>query len=64
MAKLPLKQIFGITGAKCKIARATGIPTTKSGRKRKARRMVGLPESGGGFFGSLFNALFGSGKRK
>ena len=28
------KRALGITGAKRKIAKATGIPTTKSGRKR------------------------------
>lgn len=31
-----LNSILGITQAKRRIARATGIPTTKSGRKRKA----------------------------
>ncbi len=31
-----LNRILGITQAKRRIARATGIPTTKSGRKRKA----------------------------
>lgn len=31
-----VKTILGITRAKRKIAKATGIPTTKSGRKRKA----------------------------
>lgn len=32
---------LGITNAKRKIARATGIPTTRSGRQRKAARMMG-----------------------
>lgn len=45
------KRAFGITSAKRKIARATGIPTTKAGRKRKAQNM-------------LWNALFGKSKRK
>jgi len=31
-----LNSILGITQAKRRIAKATGIPTTKSGRKRKA----------------------------
>ncbi len=31
------KRATGITGAKRKIAKATGIPTTKQGRKRKAQ---------------------------
>ena len=34
------KKAFGITSAKRKIAKATGIPTTKSGRKRKAERTI------------------------
>lgn len=34
-----LKRALGITNAKRKIAKATGIPTTKSGRKRKAQRI-------------------------
>ena len=32
------KRALGITSAKRKIAKATGIPTTKAGRQRKARR--------------------------
>lgn len=31
-----INQLLGITQAKRRIAKATGIPTTKSGRKRKA----------------------------
>lgn len=31
-----INSILGITQAKRRIAKATGIPTTKSGRKRKA----------------------------
>lgn len=31
-----MKTMLGITKAKRRVARATGIPTTKSGRKRKA----------------------------
>ena len=30
-----LKRLLGITGAKQKVARSTGIPTTKQGRKLK-----------------------------
>ena len=30
------KRALGVTAAKRKIAKATGIPTTKSGRQRKA----------------------------
>ena len=35
-----MKTALGITKAKRSIARATGIPTTKSGRKRKARNTL------------------------
>ena len=35
-----LKRAVGITTAKQKIARATGIPTTKQGRKRKLERTI------------------------
>lgn len=45
------KRALGITSAKQKIARATGIPTTKAGRKRKAQSM-------------LFKAVTGGGRRK
>ena len=41
---------LGITSGKQKIARMTGIPTTKQGRKRKMEHLV-------------FSALFG-GKKK
>lgn len=41
------KRALGITSAKRKIARYTGIPTTRSGRKRKAQNM-------------LWKALFGN----
>ena len=34
------KRALGITSAKRKIAKATGIPTTKAGRKRKAQNML------------------------
>lgn len=34
------KRALGITSAKRKIAKVTGIPTTKSGRKRKAKRIA------------------------
>lgn len=35
------KRAVGITSAKQRIARATGIPTTKQGRRNKLRRMTG-----------------------
>ena len=34
------KRALGITSAKQRIARATGIPTTKQGRRNKIRRMT------------------------
>jgi hypothetical protein len=34
------KRALGVTQARRQIARATGIPTTKSGRKRKTRRLL------------------------
>ncbi len=34
------RRALGITSAKQKIARATGIPTTKQGRKRKAQNLL------------------------
>mgnify|MGYP000985360440 CR=1 FL=1 len=34
------KRALGITSAKRKIAKITGIPTTKSGRQRKLGRMM------------------------
>lgn len=34
------KRLLGITGMKRKIARKTGIPTTKQGRKRKMERTL------------------------
>lgn len=33
---------LGITKVKRKIAKATGIPTTKSGRAKKAARLFGI----------------------
>lgn len=35
-----LNRLLGITAAKRKIAKETGIPTTKSGRDRKIGRMI------------------------
>ena len=35
-----MKRALGVTSAKRRIARATGIPMTKSGRQRKAGRML------------------------
>lgn len=34
------KRALGITKTKRKIAKITGIPTTKAGRKRKAQRAL------------------------
>lgn len=34
------KRALGVTKAKRKVAKATGIPTTKAGRKRKAQRTL------------------------
>lgn len=41
-----MKRALGVTNAKRKIAKVTGIPTTKQGRKRKVER-------------TFFNLLFG-----
>lgn len=35
-------RVLGISQAKVKVARATGIPTNKAGRQRKAGKMLGL----------------------
>jgi hypothetical protein len=44
------KRLLGITEARQKIARATGIPTTRAGRRRKAGNL-------------LLSLLFGAPKR-
>jgi hypothetical protein len=36
------KRALGITSAKRKIAKATGIPTTRSGRRNKIGRILGI----------------------
>lgn len=36
------KRALGITKAKRKIAKATGIPTTRAGRQRKVGRWLGI----------------------
>ena len=36
------KRALGITSAKRKIAKATGIPTTRSGRRSKLGRLLGI----------------------
>lgn len=36
-----LKRATGISAAKTKVAKATGIPTTKQGRKRKVEHTIG-----------------------
>lgn len=35
-----LKRLLGISGAKTKISKTTGIPTTREGRRRKVDRIV------------------------
>ncbi len=35
-----MKRLLGISSAKTKLAKVTGIPTTKSGRKRKRNRII------------------------
>lgn len=36
------KRALGIASAKRKIAKATGIPTTKAGRQRKVGKLLGI----------------------
>ena len=36
------KRALGITSAKRKIAKATGIPTTRQGRRAKVGRLFGI----------------------
>lgn len=36
------KRALGITSIKRKIAKATGIPTTKAGRQRKVGKLLGI----------------------
>jgi len=36
------KRALGVTSAKRKFARATGIPTTRSGRRAKLGRILGM----------------------
>lgn len=36
------QRALGITSAKRKIAKATGIPTTKAGRQRKVGKLLGI----------------------
>lgn len=45
------KRALGVTSAKRKIAKATGIPTTKAGRKRKVQN-------------TLWKAVFGKSKKR
>lgn len=37
-----LKRATGVTSAKQKIAKATGIPTTKAGRQKKLGKILGI----------------------
>ncbi|WP_277935318.1 hypothetical protein [Parablautia muri] len=36
------KKAFGVTKVKRKIAKATGVPTTKSGRRAKVGKILGI----------------------
>ena len=36
------KRATGVTSVKRKIAKATGIPTTKAGRQRKLGKLLGI----------------------
>lgn len=36
------KRALGITGVKQKVARKTGIPTTKVGRQKKVGKILGI----------------------
>ena len=36
------KRAVGITSAKQKVAKATGIPTTKQGRRNKVGKLLGI----------------------
>ncbi len=36
------KRAVGISSAKAKIAKATGVPTTKSGRQKKIGKLFGI----------------------
>lgn len=47
------KRALGITAAKQRIARATGIPTTKAGRQQKIGRML----TGGGCLLSVLGMM-------
>lgn len=56
------KRALGVTSAKRSFAKATGIPTTRSGRRAKAGRMMGclLPVLAALTIVSLFVLLIGS----
>ena len=49
------KRATGITKLKSKIAKSTGIPTTKAGQKRKVERLIASP---------ITEALFGKKKKR
>ena len=38
--KYSLKRMTGVTSAKRKISRTTGVPLSKSGRKRKVKKLA------------------------
>lgn len=56
------KRALGITSAKRRFARATGIPTTRSGRRAKVGRMMGcmLPVLVALIIVAMFVLLIGS----
>ena len=50
-----MKRLTGVTDVKKKISKATGIPTTKQGRRNKTRRLV----TGGGCLVSIILLAIG-----
>lgn len=49
-----MKRLAGVTDVKRKVSKATGIPTTKQGRRNKARRIA----TGGGCLVSIMIPTF------
>jgi len=49
------KRVTGVTKVKQTIAKATGVPTTKAGRKRKVEKIVASP---------ITSLLFGKKKKR
>lgn len=50
-----MKRLTGVTDVKKKISKATGIPTTKQGRRNKTRRLA----TGGGCLVSIILLAIG-----